>query len=141
MKGPHPTGGGNQRVATIRNSEEPILIVDDNPDIRGTLADVLEAEGYRVQTAANGRQALECLHHSPPPCLILLDLTMPVMDGRTFLDHLAHEPAAAGVPVVIVSAIHDRSDLTGSPAVVECLGKPTDLEQLEQIVHRYCPLP
>ena len=61
-----------------------ILIVDDDPDIRDSLKEVLEDEGYEVNGVANGREALDYLRKSPRPCVILLDLMMPVMDGWQF---------------------------------------------------------
>jgi CheY-like chemotaxis protein len=65
----------------------------------------LRLAGHAVDTAGDGADALERLRHGPPPCLIFLDLAMPVMDGFEFLRRRWEIPALAGVPVVVVSAL------------------------------------
>ena len=81
-----------------------ILVVDDDADIRDSVAEVLEDAGYRVQQAANGREALDYLQASAYPCIILLDLMMPVMDGPQFRAAQQSKPTLAGIPVVVISA-------------------------------------
>jgi len=82
-----------------------VLLVEDDEDIRDTLSGVLEARGFRVLTARNGRHALDQLQvREVRPGMILLDLMMPVMDGETFLTLQATEPLLAGVPVIIMTA-------------------------------------
>lgn len=82
-----------------------IVVVDDEDDIREAVQVVLEAEGYRTAAAANGQEALELLRRGEqPPCLILLDLMMPVMDGWEFLKEIAEEPRLLSIPVAIMSA-------------------------------------
>lgn len=82
----------------------PILVVEDDSDIRETLQQVLELEGYRVATAANGHEGLAALETGERPSLILLDLMMPVMSGAEMLDHLRTDERLADIPVVVVTA-------------------------------------
>ena len=80
-----------------------ILVVDDDPIIRDMMVDMLDLEGYPVRTARNGREALELLH-SEENYLVFLDLMMPGMSGFEMVARLRAQPAAAGIPVMIVSA-------------------------------------
>ena len=84
-----------------------ILLVEDDQDIRDTLEEVLVAEGYRVQVASNGQEALDCLRAvalEDLPNLVLLDIMMPVKDGLAFRVEQERDPLLVGVPVVIMSA-------------------------------------
>jgi CheY-like chemotaxis protein len=82
-----------------------IVVVDDDDDIREAVREVLQAEGYQTDGAANGREALELLRNaSERPSLIFLDLMMPVMDGWEFLKEIEEEPNLRGTPVAIMSA-------------------------------------
>jgi CheY-like chemotaxis protein len=83
---------------------DTILIVDDDSDIRKSLSDFLEDEGYKVTAAANGRSALDLLRAGIRPAVILLDLMMPGMDGWDFRQAQLQDPAIASVPVVVVTA-------------------------------------
>ncbi|HVY49244.1 MAG TPA: response regulator [Minicystis sp.] len=104
-----------------------VLIVDDEADIRETLRAILEDEGYRVATAENGKVALEALLRGARPKLILLDLTMPVMNGWETLERLRRDHDLATIPVAVVSAV---CDATGPLPTTHCLHKPFDIEQL-----------
>lgn len=110
-----------------------VLVVDDDPDIREGIADVLEVSGYTVSMAENGRAALALLRGGPLPALILLDLMMPVMDGWEMLAALRAEPRLAGVPVVILTAM-DQSKV---PVAAGYLRKPFDLDDLVSVVERH----
>jgi CheY-like chemotaxis protein len=82
-----------------------ILIVDDDNDVRSALSELLEEEGFSVEAAPNGREALALLRGgNVHPAVILLDLMMPGMDGWDFRSEQMRDPTLAGVPVVIVSA-------------------------------------
>ena len=116
------------------NSVRTVLVIEDDYFIRETLKEVLECEGYRVWTAQNGRVGLEKLRHSPMPSLILLDMLMPVMGGREFLDELLKDDVLAPIPVVIVSANADISNAMGATAFIK---KPVDLDMLLDIVQQY----
>jgi CheY-like chemotaxis protein len=81
-----------------------ILVVDDDHAIRESLSELLEDEGYHVAKATNGQEALEVLARVGPPCVILLDLMMPVMDGYEFMGRKTADPALASIPVVVITA-------------------------------------
>jgi CheY-like chemotaxis protein len=88
-----------------KNSKPTILIVDDDPAIRKMLAEVLGLEGYPYETASNGQEALEILGKGVSSRLVLLDLLMPVLDGRGVMNELRASPEVrARHKVVLVSA-------------------------------------
>jgi len=113
-----------------------ILIVDDDLDIREGLSEVLEERGYAILSAANGREALEGLRSGSRPCVILLDLMMPVMDGYEFRAEQRKDPALASIPVVIITAgAADQREEIEASAV---LRKPLDLRELVDVIQRHC---
>jgi CheY-like chemotaxis protein len=119
-----------------------LLVVDDDHDVRDVVAQVLEDEGWSVQTASDGAFALEHLDQSEPPGLILLDLMMPRMNGWEVLEAVSQRPALAGVPIVILTAAADRrtrSDLGARG--FEVLTKPVQLTDLIAVVERKCLRP
>jgi CheY-like chemotaxis protein len=125
-------------MASTEHACPLILVVEDDRAIREVLTDVLESEGYQVLNAANGRDAIQLLQSSTPPCLILLDLMMPVMNGWQFRDVQRQDPALAPVPVVVISA---DSDLPIKAAAIEAndfLKKPIELNRLLNTVEQYC---
>ena len=77
-----------------------VLVVDDDADIRDILGRALSLEGYDVGFAENGRDALDALGSQPRPCVVLLDLMMPVMNGIEFLDNVRADAALAETPVI-----------------------------------------
>jgi DNA-binding response OmpR family regulator len=119
-----------------------VFIVEDDVDTREMLGRFLELEGYHVESAANGKLALERLDAGMPACVILLDLMMPVMDGWQFRREQARHAALADIPVIIVSAAgRDRIQQIDADAY---LLKPVDLDELLARVTQYCspgPLP
>lgn len=112
-----------------------ILVVEDDDGIRDVMRFALETEGYSVFTAANGKEGLEMLPRMSKPCLILLDLMMPVMDGWEFSEALEKDMVMATIPIVVVSAFGDRKQPIGSKGLIK---KPVDLEMLLQIAGRWC---
>jgi CheY-like chemotaxis protein len=106
-----------------------ILVVDDDADIRLTMRLVLQDEGYRVDEAQNGLEALEALRLRRP-ALIVLDLSMPVMNGYQFLVKRGGDPAMVSIPVVVLSAADRLDERLAGLQVTECLKKPVDLDHL-----------
>ena len=115
-----------------------VLVIEDDPDMREIERIALSCGGHHVILAANGNEGLRALERQRP-CLILLDLMMPGMDGLTFLDERRSRKLHADVPVVCVSA--------GGPEMIsrairlgakECVSKPTDIDHLCQKVGHYC---
>jgi CheY-like chemotaxis protein len=114
-----------------------ILVVEDDPEIREVVRDVLQDEGYAVVTATNGKEGLERLRQMARPCLVLLDLLMPVMNGGEFLSVLRTTDVLATLPVVVFSAWSEeaqkiRDDTQG---FVE---KPVSLPVLLDTVTKFC---
>jgi CheY-like chemotaxis protein len=113
-----------------------ILIVEDDDDIREALAQILELEGYAVREAVNGREALD-VSARELPCLILLDLMMPVMDGWQFRSEQMKDPVLSQIPVVVISAdagIHEKVASFGAASV---LPKPISLDRLLRAVETF----
>src|SRR5690348_9563693 len=84
-----------------------ILVVDDDVDTREILTLLFTTRGYIVDTAADGAQALRAARRGPPPCVILLDLMMPVMDGETFRRAQLADAQLQDIPVLCISGRHD----------------------------------
>ncbi len=116
---------------------QSILIVEDEPTIRENLKTLLELEGYRVYAANNGDEGLQVLRNMPRPCLVLLDLLMPVMNGMEFMQAKSHEDAIAAIPVCIVSGVAENPELPGASAFVK---KPIEFDGLLKFVRQYCGL-
>jgi CheY-like chemotaxis protein len=112
-----------------------ILVIEDDDDIRNAIVDLLETEGYITQSAINGKDALDKLTEISKPCLVLLDMMMPIMNGRQFLDVVMKDSRLAPIPVLIVSAIADKSNTQGS---VGFLKKPIDIDIVLDVVSQYC---
>ena len=102
-----------------------VLVVEDDDDIRESLKDGLENEGFAVDVARNGKEALNLLRSKESPCLVLLDMMMPVMDGRGFLDEILKDTTLSKIPICVVSATATRLDITGA---IGFLKKPVDLD-------------
>jgi CheY-like chemotaxis protein len=117
----------------------PILVVDDDDDVREVMTMALENSGYKVINAADGAQCLEILGRVPRPCLILLDLMMPRMDGWQVCAELERRPELSEVPVVVLTG-NVRATVTGLK-VAGFLRKPFDLATLLGVVRRHCPAP
>jgi CheY-like chemotaxis protein len=115
----------------------PILVVEDDDDTRTMVSTVLEFEGHEVITAANGREAFERARQDHP-CLILLDLMMPVMTGEQFRAAQLAEPSIEDIPVIVLSAHHDAAAIARRMNVAGCLQKPLDFDALQAIVKRRC---
>jgi CheY-like chemotaxis protein len=113
-----------------------ILIIEDDPDVRVTLVDLLEDAGYPVDCAANGQEALDHLRRGTLPSVILLDLMMPVMDGWEFRREQRRDPRVANVPVIVLSAL-DRTRV-GDLGEAAFMKKPLDFDRLLELVRRYC---
>ena len=116
----------------------PVLIVEDDRDVREALVEVLEDEGVLVAAAGNGVEALGYLRDAEIlPRLILLDLMMPVMDGRQFRVAQLKDPKWAAVPVVVMTATGDFKEESRRMNVSGAIRKPLDLAQLFDVVSKY----
>jgi len=122
------------RRASVR---KPVLVVDDEPDARELLAMMLEIAGFAVTTAANGRAALLEARRRRP-CVILLDLMMPIMDGEAFRDVQRRDPELRQVPVVVLSAHHDVAAVAARLGIDHFAEKPLDLDRVLEMVAARC---
>ncbi len=112
------------------------MIVDDDEAIRESLGEALQIEGYQVVCLEHGQAALTHLENANPPCLILLDLMMPVMDGHTFRATILQRPNLAQVPVVVITA-GGRHMVDTVPAA-EVLHKPLKIRSVLDVVRQHC---
>lgn len=113
----------------------PILVVDDDTNSRAFLARLLQSEGYVVAEAGDGEEAL-ALAREWRPCVILLDLMMPIMDGFSFLEAQSRSPEIADIPVIVISAIADRAQVARRLGPIQSATKPIDFNVLlGQVAH------
>jgi CheY-like chemotaxis protein len=129
------TKRGQQRDDPKGRRPSSILVVDDDVAVRNSLRWLLESDGYQVVTAANGGQALDLLRQGLRPCLILLDLMMPAVDGWTFRRIQLEDARLSKIPVVVYS---DQGDPEGKLRGVVRLAKPFGGEELLKVVDRHC---
>ena len=115
-----------------------ILIIEDDKDIRTSLEEAAQALGIHAIGAEDGQEALDLLSSIEPPCLILLDLMMPKMNGWQFRVEQQKDQRIANIPVVIISAdgsIEQKADKIGA---VEFLKKPFEFKDFADLAMRYC---
>ena len=116
-------------------TERSVLVLDDDSDVSEMVKELVEEQGYRAICAGNGREALAVLERERP-CLMLIDVFMPVMNGIEFLRAIKRNAALAGIPRVIMTAANDQ--MIGVKEDVSVLYKPVDFDSLKRILHRYC---
>jgi CheY-like chemotaxis protein len=113
-----------------------VLVVDDDQDTRDAMIEVLRFEGYTVEGAANGQEALEGMHAGRfKPDVILVDLYMPTMDGHEFRLALRDDSRYAHIPVIVCTGDSPRSAESGAFGTLQ---KPVDIDTLTNIVRRGC---
>jgi len=112
----------------MEGTRPSVLLVEDDAEVRSSVAEILELEGFAVDTAIHGQQALDKLRAGAAPCVLLLDLMMPVMNGLELLEHLRKEAELRTPPVIVLSANrgYEAEDL-GVAAIVR---KPFDVDAL-----------
>ncbi|MDB4970073.1 MAG: chemotaxis protein CheY [Myxococcales bacterium] len=117
-----------------------VLIVEDDEDIRTDLAAILRVKGFAVEEVANGKEAMARLESGPAPCLLVLDLMMPVMNGWELRTAMRANGTLSEIPVVVVSGAGriDPQEVDALEAAA-VLVKPFELSQLLELVGRYCP--
>jgi CheY-like chemotaxis protein len=116
-----------------------ILVIEDERDLRETLKEFLELSGFKVATAGNGREGLRQLGETGHPCLILLDLMMPVMNGWQFLEEIKkdRQHALASIPVLVLSAVANAADILQRFGC-QTMTKPVDINQLVALARDHC---
>ena len=123
----------------MKNSSPTILIVEDDTDIRDLIRILLEADGYAVDVAGDGLDALQELRAGTKPALILLDLMMPRMDGEEFMKELS-STGFSNIPVVIISGHCLGPKKARELHAASCLTKPVEFTELLKTVRRFVPL-
>ena len=123
-------------LQSLTPSRCPVLIVEDDEDLRDMMAQMLSIEGFDATAVANGREALEYLHSTAKPHVILLDLMMPVMDGWEFRRQQQADPELAPVPVIVLSALDPAR--AGAVDALAFLKKPLDFDRLLELVREHC---
>lgn len=113
-----------------------ILVVDDDPSIRETVSEVLHLEGYAVDSAVNGADALAAIERHPPK-LVLLDMRMPVMDGWGFARRLVE--GGIELPIIVMTAAQNARAWCDEIGAADCLAKPFDLDDLLTRVGNFFP--
>ncbi len=127
------------QIVTRQPGSAPILIVDDDIDHRIACREFLETHGYAVQEAGDGRKALARLvdGNEAQPCLLLLDLSMPLMDGWQLLAIMKSYLRLHSIPVILISAEEPRLDPVQHGAIAAYLRKPCDCEDLLALVRKF----
>jgi CheY-like chemotaxis protein len=122
----------------VAHDKRSILIVEDDEDVRGALAAVLEEEGHTILEARHGEEALRILRAPSAVCLILLDLFMPTMNGWAFREEQRRDPALASIPVIVLSADGAAAKSTADLGVLDYMVKPVDFDRLLRLIKQHC---
>ena len=112
-----------------------VLVVDDDPFVRAMLSAFLEQEGYRVQTAANGAEALDCVLQEQPT-LVLLDMNMPIMDGWDFVRELKSREFQ--IPIIVMTPARDARECAQEVGATAYVSKPVSLPALISHIDQIC---
>ncbi|HEY8516723.1 MAG TPA: response regulator [Candidatus Binatia bacterium] len=115
-----------------------VLLIEDEDSVREAIAAVLDTEGYRVRTARHGREALEMLRGGLRPCMIILDLMMPVMDGWQFRAEQLRDPELLKIPTVVYSAVGNIDEAIEHLNVAGGFEKG-DFTEMLHFVAQFCP--
>jgi CheY-like chemotaxis protein len=124
-----------------RRTERPVLVVEDHEDTREMVELFLKHDGFTVRTAIHGLDALKRVAHDPP-CLILLDVTMPVMDGITFARKLreSDDRDLAAAPIILLTALPDAdvNEALKETGALDVIHKPISFDKVLTVVGRHC---
>jgi CheY-like chemotaxis protein len=124
------------RAAAV--SPRGVLVVDDDWDVSLMIKEIIEEQGARAICVSNGREALAVLEKEHP-CLMLVDVFMPIMNGVEFLKVVKQNERLAKIPRVLMTAANDR--MIGVKEDTSVLYKPVDFEAVRRLVQRYCETP
>jgi CheY-like chemotaxis protein len=113
------------------------MIVEDDADIREAVCELLHQNGFVTLSAENGRDALNQLHERPDVRAIVLDVTMPVMNGATFRGEQLADPSIAHIPLVLLTGREDSGPIARALGAVACLPKPFSPDDLLRVLSSY----
>ena len=119
-------------------ADHNILVVEDDSTLRNAMGDLLEEEGISVTPAENGQVGLDLLRAGARPCLVLLDLHMPLVDGFTFRRRQLEDPRIAGIPVVVMTGQPGSAHEAERLDVALTMSKPVAPSRVLGIVEQYC---
>ena len=119
-------------------TEHPVLVVDDDDDLRSAVSQLLELRGYTTAEAASGAEALAYLRSGKPACLLILDQKLPDIPGRQVREELKRDPHLARIPVIVFSGVDPDGRMDD---VVAYVRKGLDPEQLLALVDQVCGKP
>lgn len=114
---------------------QTILLVDDEYGFLEMLALLLTQEGYEVVTASDGEEALRCLRERPP-ALVVTDYWMPKLDGVELCRRMQEDESSRGIPVLMLTAIHEPAGVPAIPGLSAVLAKPLHYPELLAVVGR-----
>jgi two-component system, OmpR family, response regulator CpxR len=119
-------------------TKRPVLLVDDDADMREAIRISMEDEGYEMVEASDGQEALDYLRSHPPPPVILLDWNMAPMNGPQFMAEVSKSSELAEVPVIVLTADARAPEKVKRQGYAGCLTKPFQLDALFELLRRYC---
>jgi two-component system chemotaxis response regulator CheY len=119
-------------------ADHNILVVDDDSSLRSAMGDLLGGEGILATPAENGQVGLDLLRAGARPCLVLLDLQMPLVDGLTFRRRQLEDPRIAGIPVVVMTGQPGSSLEAESLGIALTMSKPVAPSRVLGVVEQYC---
>ena len=119
-------------------SKQTVLLVGDDAEVRVSLRNLLQFDGYKVKTARDGQHALEQLRDGARPCIILLDLVMSAVAGEHFRAEQLRDPEFADIPVVALSGQYDSRQDAAAVGVVAQLRIPPDIVKVLKLVEVHC---
>ena len=128
-------------IDTMARVAAPVLLIEDHAETREGFRTVLEQHGYAVECAANGREALAKLYGGLRPCIIVMDLMMPVMNGFEFRSEQLRDAELAGIPLIAYSAATDPKVTARHLDAVAYVEKPIEVERILALVDQHCREP
>ena len=130
--------GGGFYIDGAPQMQLTVLVVEDDRDTRDSMQFMLEGEGFAVHLAGNGQEALTVLRQGLRPCVILLDLSMPIMNGFQFREAQLQDRQLLSIPVVVYSGQYQKALNAARLPGVRYFEKPRDLERLLECFNAYC---
>lgn len=118
------------------SAKDELMIIEDDRESRTFLTQLFQLEGFRVVAFPDGADALDYLAQLPPPCLIIMDIRMPVMDGLQFRAAMLRDPRLAEIPAVVVTAFEPPA--AASLSALRVFRKPVDVDALLAVVRENC---
>ena len=118
--------------------EAPVLVVEDEEDVRTAMIAALEGDGYKAVGAENGDDAFSLLRTGLRPCMILLDIGMPVMNGEQFRAQQVRDEVFAMIPVIVFSGRPDADAVASSLCAVAAVRKPVNFARLLRLLEEHC---